>query len=56
VPGPGQYAIQSSVVIKEATREMASYKSGSNRTVGKSPELPGVGQYNLTDYLSVSNK
>jgi len=56
VPGPGQYYMPSTVIIKEESREMANYKSASLRTGEKQPELPGVGQYNLIDHLSLSNK
>lgn len=35
---------------------MAAYKSASIRTTEKSPDLPGVGKYNLIDHLSLSNK
>lgn len=56
VPGPGQYVMPSTVIVKEGTREMANYKSASLRTAEKIPQLPGVGQYNLVDHLSLSNK
>jgi hypothetical protein len=46
----------STVIVKEGTREMANYKSASLRTAEKIPQLPGVGQYNLVDHLSLSNK
>lgn len=35
---------------------MANYKSASQRAVEKPADLPGVGQYNLTDHLSLSSK
>ena len=35
---------------------MANYKSTSQRVGEKQPDLPGVGQYNLMDHLSLSSK
>lgn len=57
VPGPGEYNSVGTVLVREQNRPNASYKSQSKRSgEAQLKQTPGVGDYNLSEHLSVSNK
>ena len=57
-PGPGQYSSESTVKIKDENRENAGFKSKAQRSQQLSTsneKVPGVGQYEIDQYKSISN-
>lgn len=57
VPGPGHYTAPDSCVVKEANRELGSYRSATLREINHIPKnIPGVGNFNSNEQYGLGTK
>lgn len=55
VPGPGHYPAPDSCTVKDATRDLASYRSTTMREIHTNPKnIPGVGNFNANEQFALA--
>jgi len=57
VPGPGHYPAPDSCTVKDASRDLASYRSTTMREIVTIPKnIPGVGHFNANEQFGLAQK